>query len=58
MKHAGNKDLTGVISFAAESRLKMPSKESTAVFCTRIKSDSTNIEKAIVLPDDNARKHR
>ena len=51
MKHAGNKDLTGVISFAAESSvLKMPSKESTAVSVdTRIKSDSTNIEKAIVL---------
>lgn len=51
VKHAGNKDLTGVISFAAESSvLKMPSKENGIVSIdARIKSDSTDIEKAIVL---------
>jgi len=50
MKNAGNKDFTGVITFAAESSvLKMPSKENTAVSIdSRIKSDSTDIEKAIV----------
>ncbi len=63
MKNAGKKDLTGVISFAAESRvLKMPSKEDTVVSInSRIKSDSTDIEKAIVLarsimPDNTAKR--
>ncbi|NLV63123.1 MAG: VWA domain-containing protein, partial [Clostridiaceae bacterium] len=63
MKNAGKNDLTGLISFAAESRvLKMPSKEDTVVSInSRIKSDSTDIEKAIVLarsimPDNTAKR--
>ena len=63
VSHAGNRDITGLIAFADESRvIRMP--QDTAGFGSlpdRMQSDGTNIEKAMLLarsiiPEDAAKR--